>query len=108
MSFASVYTFYVMCSVFCTGHLVIVHINLNCLQCLQPYFCEHLKHSTEKNNNYFVCCVHDKSKFLISFEKGIDFCEFDVLEAMLLYLACQIVAIDPRVLLSCLLANVNV
>ena len=56
----------------------------------------------------FVFCADHKSKFLISFEKGIDSCEFDVLEAMLLYLACQIVAIDPRVLLGCLLANVNV
>ena len=56
----------------------------------------------------FVICVYNKSEFLISFEKGIDCCEFDVLEAMLLYFACQIVAIGPRVLLGCFLANVNV
>jgi len=49
MYFATLYTFNVMCCVFCTGHFVIVPINLICLHCLQHFFfCEHLKHSSEK------------------------------------------------------------
>ena len=45
MSVASLYTPCVWCSVcFCTGHFVMVPLNLTCPHCLQHFFFEHLFH----------------------------------------------------------------